>query len=196
MMTTGARPPAAGAGAGLVTQNVVAAAKVAHALDLVALASRIPGAEYDKRRFPGLIVRSSSPRFAALIFNSGKLVLTGLPHPDAIPVAIEAVLALLRAAGVEAEARAAPKIVNLVMSGHLGEPVSLHHLAIARGLEGIEYEPEQFPGLVYRAAAGVALVFATGAIVVTGAKSIDDAAAAAAEVRHVIDLADAWRPVE
>ena len=81
-------------------------------------------------------------------------------------------------------------------SGHLGEPVSLHHLAFARNLEGIEYEPEQFPGLIFRCETvkAVILAFATGAIVVTGARSIEDARAAAVEVRRAVDLACAWRP--
>ncbi len=179
----------------LSINNLVVAAKVADYLDLAALAVRIPEAELDRRRFPGLILRSASPRFTALIFNSGKIVLTGLPHPDAISVALEAVLAALRAAVAEASVKAPPKIVNLVASTAFPDSISLHHFAIARNLEGIEYEPEQFPGLVYRCTTvkAVALLFSTGAIVVTGARSIEDARAAVTEVQRAINNADAWR---
>ena len=68
----------------LTPRNVVCVTKITDALDLPALAAAIPGAEYNSKRFPGMIVRMSNPRAAALVFNSGKLVLTGLPHPDAI----------------------------------------------------------------------------------------------------------------
>ncbi len=109
----------------------------------------------------------------------------------------DAALEDLRTAGAELDpAPRQPKIVNLVASGKLRAPVSLHHLALVRNLENIEYEPEQFPGLVYRAESvrAVCLVFGSGAIVVTGATTIPDAETAAAEVEHAITTADAWRP--
>lgn len=202
MATTTATPTAAAvatlpAPLQLTPRNVVAVAKVTDALNLPALAAAIPGADYNPRTFPGMIVRMSNPRAAALVFNSGKLVLTGLPHPDAIPAAFAAVLEDLRTAGAELDpAPRQPKIVNLVTSGKLRAPVSLHHLALVRNLENIEYEPEIFPGLVYRAESvrAVCLVFGSGAIVVTGTTGIPDAETAAAEVERAITTADAWRP--
>lgn len=181
----------------LAPRNVVCVTKITDALDLPALAAAIDGADYNPKTFPGMIVRMSNPRAAALVFNSGKLVLTGVPHPDAIGPAFAAVLEDLRTAGAELDpAPRQPKIVNLVASGKLRAPVSLHHLALVRNLENIEYEPEQFPGLVYRAESvrAVCLVFGSGAIVVTGATTIPDAETAAAEVEHAITTADAWRP--
>ena len=68
----------------LTPRNVVCVTKITDALDLPALAAAIDGADYNPRTFPGLVYRMSNPRAAALVFNSGKLVLTGLPHPDAI----------------------------------------------------------------------------------------------------------------
>ena len=183
----------------LAPRNVVCVTKITDALDLPALAAAIDGADYNPKTFPGMIVRMSAPKAAALVFNSGKLVLTGLPHPDAIGPAFAAVLEDLRTAGAELDpAPRQPRIVNLVASGNLRAPVALHHLALARNLENIEYEPEQFPGLVYRCETvrAVALVFGSGAIVVTGATGIPDAATAAAEVEHAITTADAWRPAE
>lgn len=87
----------------LAPRNVVAVTKVTDALDLPALAAAIPGADYNPKTFPGMIVRMSNPRAAALVFNSGKLVLTGLPHPDAIPAAFAAALEDLRTAGADLE---------------------------------------------------------------------------------------------
>ncbi|GAH11486.1 unnamed protein product [marine sediment metagenome] len=48
------------------------------------------------------------------------------------------------------------------------------------GLENVEYEPEQFPGLVYRVKEPrvVMLLFGSGKIVCTGARSTEDASKA------------------
>ena len=180
----------------LKIQNVVATVRVATALDLAELAERIPGADYDKKKFPGLVLRMSSPKVVVLAFAPGKLVLTGMPHPDVLPSAFSNVLEILRDAGAELESFDPPRVVNIVTSGSFGEGVALQRLAIAMNLEHIEYEPEVFPGLVYRVAdpKGVALVFGSGAFVVTGTLTEDQAVRVAAEVRHAIDQAGAWIP--
>jgi transcription initiation factor TFIID TATA-box-binding protein len=180
----------------LKVQNVVATVKVATELNLDELVGRIPGAEYNKKKFPGLVLRLSSPKVAALVFSPGKIVLTGMAHPDVLPAAFSSVIQALRAAGAEVDPLAVPQIVNLVASGPLGEGVALQRLAVAMNLEHIEYEPEVFPGLVYRVEdpKAVALVFGSGVVVVTGTTNEADAARVLAQVRHVIDQADAWVP--
>ncbi len=190
MMDAGPAPPMT-----LQVRNVVASVRVAESFRLDDLAAAIPGAELDRKMFR-LIIRLSAPKASALIFRSGKIVLTGLRAPEAVAPALVAVLDLLRDAGAELdEPVPAPKIVNLVASGTLGEQVALHHLAISRNLDRIEFDPEMFPGLVYRSGAGgVALVFGTGSIVVTGTRSVEEARAVAAEVRAVVTAAGALAP--
>ena len=102
-LTTAAAVATLPAPARLTPRNVVCTSKVTDALNLPALAAAIPGADYNPRTFPGMIVRMSAPKAAALVFNSGKLVLTGLPHPDAIAAAFAAVLEDLRTAGADLE---------------------------------------------------------------------------------------------
>ncbi len=180
----------------LEIQNVVATVRVATVLDLDALAERIPGAKYLKKKFPGLVLHMSTPKVTVLAFAPGKLVLTGMPHPDVLPSAFSTVLEVLRAAGAELEPFDPPRVVNIVSSGSFGEGVALQRLAIAMNLEHIEYEPEVFPGLVYRVAdpRGVALVFGSGAFVVTGTRTEDQAARVMAVIQHAIDQAGAWTP--
>jgi transcription initiation factor TFIID TATA-box-binding protein len=177
----------------LTVTNIVASVRVADALDLDALARAIPGADFDRRRFSGLVYRRTSPKFAALVFTSGKVNLVGVRHPDAVAPALAALLEVLRTAGVDLAPDPRPRVVNLVASGNLGTGVSLLRLAVALDLEDIEYEPEVFPGLVYRSGAGgVALIFTSGAMIVAGALSIPQAQAVAGEVRHLVDRAGAW----
>ncbi|HIH03278.1 MAG TPA: TATA-box-binding protein [Methanoregulaceae archaeon] len=191
-----ARPASIGAGltlpATLQVRNVVASARVAGALRLHDLAATVPGAEFDPS-FPRLILRLSAPKASALIFSSGKVVLTGMRSPETVAPALAAVLDVLRGAGAELDRPVpAPRIVNLVASGTLGEKVALHRLAISRDLDRIEFDPEMFSGLVYRSeAGGVALVFGTGSLVVTGTRSLEGARAVAAEVRAIVTAAGA-----
>ena len=77
---------------------------------------------------------------------------------------------------------------NIVASANLGRVLNLNAIAIGLGLENIEYEPEQFPGLVYRMATPkvVMLLFGSGKIVITGGKKPEDAEVAVEKI--VIEL--------
>jgi transcription initiation factor TFIID TATA-box-binding protein len=68
-------------------------------------------------------------------------------------------------------------IQNYVCTGELGQSLNLNALAIGLGLEKTEYEPEQFPGLIYRplGADSVVLLFASGRVVITGSPDIEAA---------------------
>ena len=74
-------------------ENVVASAKLCDTIDLVAAAAKIPGAEYNKKRFPGILLRFDNPKISALLFSSGKVVLTGAKNQDILK---EGMLHLLR----------------------------------------------------------------------------------------------------
>jgi len=69
------------------------------------------------------------------------------------------------------------RIQNVVCTAELGKSLNLNALAIGLGLEKTEYEPEQFPGLIYRSADfdSVVLLFASGRIVITGSPDLDSA---------------------
>lgn len=179
----------------LQIRNVVASVRVAGSLRLDDLAATIPRTEYDRRVFR-LIIRIAAPKATALVFHSGKVVLTGLHDPEAVRPALEGVLEVLRGAGAAIdEPVPAPAIANLVASGTLGREVALHHLAISRHLDRIEFDPEQFPGLVFRSeGGGVALVFGTGSVVVTGVRSLEGARAVATEVDAMVPATSVLLP--
>lgn len=74
-------------------------------------------------------------------------------------------------------------------SGDLGTELNLNAIAIGLGLEHVEYEPEQFPGLVYRVEDHdvVLLLFGSGKVVITGGKEPDEAHRALDAVREELD---------
>jgi transcription initiation factor TFIID TATA-box-binding protein len=69
------------------------------------------------------------------------------------------------------------RIQNLVCTAELGKSLNLNALAIGLGLESTEYEPEQFPGLIYRPTGvdSVVLLFASGRVVITGSPNLNTA---------------------
>ncbi len=170
-------------------QNVVASTGIRHELDLETLTENIPSADFDPDNFPGLVYRTQEPKAAALIFRSGKIVCTGASSVDDVHEAIDTVFRVLRALGIPFDDSPEITVQNIVSSADLGESLNLNALAIGLGLEDVEYEPEQFPGLVYRMDEPeiVVLVFGSGKIVITGGKKTSDACLAVENIIEDID---------
>ncbi|WP_336331103.1 TATA-box-binding protein [Haloarcula sp. CGMCC 1.2071] len=160
----------------ITTENVVATADIGAELDLDTLSGDLNTSEYDPDHFPGLVYRMEDPKAVALIFRSGKVVCTGATSAPNVRTAMTRVFEMLQELGVET---ISPDIaiVNMVFSANLGPTLNLNAIAIGLGLENIEYEPEQFPGLVYRLEEPdvVTLLFGSGKLVITGGKTESDA---------------------
>ena len=158
-------------------QNVVASTGIGQELDLEALAADLPGADFNPDNFPGLVYRTQDPKAAALIFRSGKIVCTGAKSIDDVHEALDIIFEKLRGLSIPVEEDPEVTVQNIVSSADLGHTLNLNALAIGLGLEDVEYEPEQFPGLVYRMDEPevVILLFGSGKIVITGGKRTDDA---------------------
>jgi len=158
-------------------ENVVASSDIGQELDLETLSEDLGATDYDPDNFPGVVYRMHDPKAAALIFRSGKVVCTGAKSVDDVTTALEYVFGELRELGVDVATSPDIEIQNIVSSGDLDHTLNLNAIAIGLGLEHIEYEPEQFPGLVYRLDDPdvVALLFGSGKLVITGGKQLDDA---------------------
>ncbi|HJK01109.1 MAG TPA: TATA-box-binding protein [Methanocorpusculum sp.] len=174
----------------LKIENVVASTKVNDTLDLLDLAAQIPGAEYNKQRFPGVVLRMQNPKIAALVFGSGKVVLTGAKSIDSLNKGLEYLVCLLRDLNIKIVDNPTYNIQNIVTSADLGSRINLNKIAMSFNLDKIEYEPEQFPGLVYRLDAPkvVVLLFGSGKLIITGGKVPEDAKLAVQQIYK--DLSD------
>lgn len=157
-------------------ENVVASTSLGQELDLNAIEDALEGAEYNPQQFPGLVYRLKDPKTATLLFRSGKVVCTGAKNLDEVKVAISKVKKDLRKANIEIQIEPKIDVQNIVASSDLGQEINLNTVAITLGLEKVEYEPEQFPGLVYRLDSPkvVVLLFGSGKMVCTGAKVPED----------------------
>jgi transcription initiation factor TFIID TATA-box-binding protein len=114
-------------------------------------------------------MRIEKPRATILIFSTGKMVVTGLRKAAEAERVVDKVVKNIRKAGIKL---ANPEITiqNIVASGDLHTNIDLNMAAIV--MEYAMYEPEVFPGLIYRMQdpKTVFLIFSTGRIVCTGAK--------------------------
>jgi len=158
-------------------ENVVSSSDIGQELDLETLSRDLGATDYDPDNFPGLIYRMYDPKATALIFRSGKAVCTGANSVDDVTTTLKHVFDELRELGVNVAASPEIEIQNIVSSGDLDNTLNLNAIAIGLGLESVEYEPEQFPGLVYRLDDPdvVALLFGSGKLVITGRSKVTDA---------------------
>ncbi len=158
--------------------NVVASTGIGQEINLKQATLALDGADYDPKRFPGLVYRTKEPKTAALIFRSGKIVCTGAKSIDDVYKGLEKVFQSLRNIGIDVQGTPEIKVQNIVASADLHSVLNLNAIATGLGLENIEYEPEQFPGLVYRLSDPkvVILLFGSGKLVVTGGKKPEDMA--------------------
>ena len=171
-------------------ENVVASATMNQKFDLNAIVKGYPGVEYRPEQFPGLVFRLKRPKTATLIFNSGKMVCTGAKSEKESKRAIKKVVLELKKSGIIIIGKPEIKVVNMVASVNLLGRIELEEAAYSLGRT--MYEPEQFPGLIYRMDEPrvVILIFASGKLVCTGANKEEDVYKAVAKLHKILEEKD------
>ena len=155
--------------------NIVVSTALKHDIPLEKMAATLSNTEYNPDQFPGLVIRIKEPKASALIFSSGKVVCTGARTMGDVKLAIKKIIKSLQKINIKITIEPEIKIQNIVASGSVGMDLNLNTLAMK--LENTEYEPEQFPGLVYKLGGqegfkkATFLLFSNGKIVCTGTKS-------------------------
>lgn len=155
----------------LKIQNIVATTSLQKEVPLTKLAKTLSNTEYNPEQFPGLVLRIKKPKSAVLVFSSGNLVCTGTKSIAQVKEVIQEVIKQLRKINVKVTITPKITVQNIVASGSINVNLNLNRLALE--LENTEYEPEQFPGLVYKLVEPNAtfLLFSNGKLVCTGTKN-------------------------
>jgi transcription initiation factor TFIID TATA-box-binding protein len=168
-------------------ENVVASATLNQRIDLNSIVRIFPGVEYRPEQFPGLVYRLKKPKTATLIFSSGKMVCTGAKSERLARKAIMKVVDELKKGGIVILAKPEIQIQNIVSSAGLGGRIDLEKVTYS--LKKTMYEPEQFPGLIYRMddPKVVILIFASGKLVCTGAKKEAEVPRAIAKLQAALE---------
>jgi transcription initiation factor TFIID TATA-box-binding protein len=151
--------------------NIVVSTALEHDIPLEKMAATLSNTEYNPEQFPGLVLRIKEPKTSALIFSSGKVVCTGARTIQKVDESVKKIIKSLEKINIKIKIKPKIKIQNIVASGTVGMDLNLNDLAMK--LENTEYEPEQFPGLVYKLhdAKATFLLFSNGKVVCTGTKS-------------------------
>ncbi|ORY75952.1 hypothetical protein BCR35DRAFT_306004 [Leucosporidium creatinivorum] len=167
-------------------QNIVATVNLDCRLDLKTIALHARNAEYNPKRFAAVIMRIREPKTTALVFASGKVVVTGAKSEDDSRLASRKYARIIQKLGFEAKFQDF-KIQNIVGSCDVKFPIRLEGLAYSHG-HFSSYEPELFPGLIYRMVKPkvVLLIFVSGKIVLTGAKFREEIYSAFAAIYPVL----------
>lgn len=171
---------------GIRIENIVASSAFGVTIPLEKVVSKLDGMEYEPEQFPGLVYRIKKPKAAALIFGSGKIVCTGARSLDDVKTVFKKVASVVRKAGVKVPKGYKIQVENIVASAKLEGRLNLE--TIAFNLIDSEYEPEQFPGLVYRMKKPKVafLLFGSGKVVCTGARYISDVGIAVTKVSKIL----------
>lgn len=172
-------------------ENVVATASLKHRIDLNAVVEAFPSVEYRPKQFPGIIFRLKSLKTTTLIFGSGNMVCTGARSEKEAERSLSRLVRVLKKGGMLIVGKPEIKVVNIVASASLGGSVDVLGLYESeRGMRGrIMYEPDQFPGLIYRMKSprAVFLIFASGKVVCTGTRQEEDVHCAVTKLHQELE---------
>jgi transcription initiation factor TFIID TATA-box-binding protein len=155
--------------------------------NLEKLARLLDGTVYNPKSFPGVVYKSKHPRASFLIFASGKVNCVGASSMGHAKMAIRKLTKDLRKARIKVKTEPKVKVQNIVASVNFGRKFDLEY--IARSFENTEYEPEVFPGLVFRLddPKAVLLLFVSGKGVCAGVKSMRDVKRAAQKTGKILN---------
>jgi transcription initiation factor TFIID TATA-box-binding protein len=178
-------------------ENIVASTSLGDELELTSITLALEGCEYEPEQFPGAIYRLKVPKTALLLFRSGKVVCTGGKSQAEVEESIFRVAKEIRKTGqkIIPNSKIVIDVQNIVASSDLESEINLNEIAVTLGLERVEYEPEQFPGLVCRMEDPrvVILLFGSGKLVCTGAKKPSDVERAVKKITQELRAAGLLR---
>ena len=171
--------------------NVVGMITYQQELDLAALAEtfeerkEVTSVTYEPADNHWLQTRFAPDDTYVAFYRSGRCSIAGgksIEHFEAVAKQVNEVMRDL----LEYNYEPAVEVSNIVATCDLGSPISLEALMLELGMERTEYEPEQFPALMYRDSEYVVLVFSSGKLLCTGLTDLDEVSEAIQRVSSKI----------
>ncbi|KAK8870919.1 hypothetical protein M9Y10_008832 [Tritrichomonas musculus] len=172
-----------------VVSNLVACVQFGCEFDLYKIAQTVRNAEYRPRRFPAAILHILEPKATALIFKPGKMNIVGTKTRDDAYLAAQKFGRIMRKLNYKVKLQDF-KITNIVASGSCNFRVGLEAIASNSMISKFaKYNPEIFSGLIFKIPDPqvTLLIFASGKIIFTGAKELDDLDRAAAFIMPILE---------
>jgi transcription initiation factor TFIID TATA-box-binding protein len=154
--------------------NIVAIALMNQPFDLELMSEKIDGSEFPLSGKRWLKMRIKPENYYTAFYKSGKFLITGVKNLDKVNETAQRILNILKKAGINAELKTI-KIHNIVLIDKIELNQSLDNLIISMNDQRASYEPEQFPGIIYKdKKEGINyLLFSNGKIVITGVTDVE-----------------------
>ena len=161
----------------ITIENIAAYAQIANGLDIKQIAEKLPEFKYNPDEFSGLTLKLDDPKAAILLLPNGKTVCTGAKKIEDAKTAIKNLVDKIQGAGIKVKKKPKIETQNIVVSTDLKKELELSSISKGLLLENVDYEPKQFPGLIFKMddIEVLLLLFSSGKIVCTGAKNLKDA---------------------
>lgn len=155
--------------------NIVGMVDLAENFDLNKLYIELENTSFEPEQFSGLVYRSKSPEGTVILFKSGKAICTGAKDQKSVELIISELVNKLRFLDIKIKKNFKVQIKNMVFTRTLEKSINLAKVALSFGLEEVEYEPKDFPGLIYRIEEPRAtfILFESGKIICTGSESTE-----------------------
>ena len=165
---------------GIKIENIVANAQISQGLDIVDLVERIPEFQYNPNDFSGITFKLDFPKTAVIILPNGKAICTGAINMEEVEASIKKITEKITNAGINVNTNPRIETQNIIVSIELNKELDLSSISKGLLFEKVNYEPDQFPGLIYNMddIRALVLIFSSGKIVCTGAKNFEDASKA------------------
>lgn len=158
---------------GIEVTNIVGNGTFSQSVDLQRFGTKVPKVEYEPETSPMAVWRPFEQNsVTVLVPSSGRITIVGNKSRDEIHQAIAEIYDQLPpyVEGVTPKEQFIREfqISNIATATSLNRELELSEVAVGIGLEETEYNPEQFPGIVYRPTPGVVtLIFRSGSVVIT-----------------------------
>ncbi|GMI08822.1 hypothetical protein TrVE_jg6432 [Triparma verrucosa] len=179
--------PSTNTGLTIQLQNLTATVNMNIPLKLRTIANKAHNTEYNPKKFGAVVMRLLKPKCTMLLFQSGKCVITGARSVHNASLASRKFGYILSKCGFTPPSIDF-KVQNMIGTTDVGFPIRLEGIVFNHA-KFASYEPELFPGLIYRMLEPkvVLLIFVSGKVVITGAKQDRDLARAMEKIHPVLE---------
>lgn len=153
--------------------NIVVSGSLNQSLDLEYLDKKIPQVAFDIKRYPGAYLRFDG--HSITIYSTGKYIIPGMKSFEDVDLTFEKMTELLTPY-VDVSLSSKPVVRNIVCSSDCGRKLDLVKMLVVLQGKGcnVSYDPEIFPGLIYKADACTYNVFQSGRFIILGCTTLDD----------------------
>jgi transcription initiation factor TFIID TATA-box-binding protein len=161
-------------------ENIIAYAQIADNLDIMKLSESSTDFKYNPDEFNGLTLKFDFPKTAILILTTGKAICTGATNMNEVETSFKRLINKIKNVGLEIKAKPIIETQNVIVSTDLEKDLNLSSISKGLLLENVSYEPDKFPGLIYKIDdfGAILVLFSSGKIVCTGGKNMDNASKA------------------